>query len=304
MHTSVLLKEVIAGLNLKEGMVAVDATVGAGGHSCQICQAIGQKGRLIGIDADQTALERSRRALKDSGCDFSLVEANFRDIEKVIEAEGEREVQAIIFDLGLSSFQLERSGRGFSFKADEPLLMTFQASPEKNIFTAMEVVNLWSADELTEIIAGFGGERYARRIVEAIVSARKTSPIVKARELSEIIEKAVPAVYARGKIHPATKTFQAIRMSVNDEINSLIFGLRGAWRKLSVAGRLAVISFHEGEDWIVKNFFNFLKKNGQAVVLTKKPITATRSEVVANPRSRSAKLRIIEKMPQNNDFSR
>jgi len=296
-HTPVLLKEVLNGLNISSGDLVVDATFGGGGHSMVICEALGKKGRLVALDADREATKRVSHQLK-SLCNFELVVANFRNLDKVLGEMGIEKIDAILFDLGLSSFQLDEDAlrRGFSFQRDEPLKMTFDDSDDKFRLTASEVINHWEEGNLADIIFGYGGERYARRIAKRIVESRKAVPIETTFELVRVIGEAVPDFYKRRKIHFATKTFQSIRITVNDELGAIREALRKSWSFLKVGGRLAVISFHELEDRIVKDFFRKKKQDGLALVVTKKPIVGAPEEIYSNPRARSATLRIGERI--------
>lgn len=202
----------------------------------------------------------------------------------------------VLFDFGLSSDQLEVSGRGFSFQRDEPLLMTFSVIPKLGQLSALEIINGKSEEELAQIIRDYGEEKFAGRIAKTIVSARGKDIIRTSKELEEIIFRAVPAAYRRGRIHPATRTFQAIRIAVNDELSAIREGLQKAAALLSANGRIAAISFHSLEDRIVKESFRAFAKDKKFKILTKKPLTATEEEMRENPRARSAKLRLIEKM--------
>jgi 16S rRNA (cytosine1402-N4)-methyltransferase len=288
-HRTVLLKETIEGLNLGEKPTVIDCTFGGGGHSEEICKKYpGVK--IFALDQDKSAWEKAKDKF-DKKCDITFLNINFRqlkDLEK-FSADG------IIFDLGLSSDQLENSERGFSFIRREPLLMTMKENPSPEDLTAEDIVNTWSEQSLADIIYGYGEERFARRIARAIVAAREERKIETTEDLVLIIEKSVPAAYRRGKRHCATKTFQALRIAVNDELGALKEGLSGAFEKLKPGGRMAVISFHSLEDRIVKNFYKEKKTAGEAVLINKKPITPDEEETRENPRSRSAKLRILEK---------
>lgn len=290
-HKSVLLKESIEGLNLTAGTTVIDGTFGGGGHSEVICEA--KPAKLIVFDQDQEALARGKEKLKDTDCKIEFVHENFRNMNKFVKAGS---VDGILLDLGLSSDQLDVSGRGFSFKRDEPLLMTMMAHPSEELLTARDVVNTWSEENLADIIYGYGEERYARRIARGIKEARENGEIKTTFDLVKIIEASVPASYRRGRIHPATKTFQAIRMAVNDELGSLEAGLRNGFDLLGKGGRFAVITFHSLEDRIVKKFFKAQVELGEAKLINKKPIIAKEAEIKQNPRSRSAKLRILEKI--------
>lgn len=283
-HTTVLLHESIDGLNLHAGSVYLDGTLGSAGHAI----LAEEKGaRVIGIDRDEGALARSRERL---GKDAILIHESYRNLDKVLSDLGISAIDAMMLDLGLSSDQFETSGRGFTFQKDEPLLMTFD---EKAELTAREIVNTWDEENIADIIYGYGEERYARRIAKKIVESR---PIDTTFALVEVIKQATPFFYQHGRLHPATKTFQALRITVNDEINALKDGLKKGFNALSKNGRMAVISFHSLEDRIVKNFFRDRARENTGFMHTKKPIVVSDEERVRNPRSRSAKLRIIEKI--------
>jgi 16S rRNA (cytosine1402-N4)-methyltransferase len=295
-HQPVLLQEVMEGLDFHPGEHVLDGTVGAAGHGEAICEAIGSGGFYIGLDQDADALYRAKERLKDAPAEKYFSQANFENLEKVLEEVGVRHVTKILFDLGFSSDQLENSGRGFTFQKDEPLGMTLQKAVEdEGQLTAKQVVNDFSDENLVTILKNYGDERFARRIVRGIVRARDENPIETTFQLKEIIENSVPTMYLRGRIHPATKTFQALRIAVNNEFQVLQNGLTAAWEHLGKDGCVAVISFHSLEDRTVKNFFREKKQLGEAEVLTKKPITASPEELQDNPRSRSAKLRIARK---------
>jgi 16S rRNA (cytosine1402-N4)-methyltransferase len=287
-HQTVLLNETIAGLNLKDDSTVLDATFGGGGHSAEICRRY-RKIKIIAVDQDKNAWEKGKEKFQDCDCEISFRNKNFRDLENYL-------VEAIIFDLGLSSDQLENSGRGFSFLRNEPLLMTLKENPSQEDLTAQEIVNTWSEKSLADILFGYGEERYSQRIAKEIVETRKKKEINTTFDLVEIIEKAVPKGYQRGKLHFATKTFQALRIAVNDELETLKIGLEKGFSFLKKEGRMAVISFHSLEDRIVKNFYREKKKKGEAILINKKVIVASREELKTNGRSRSAKLRILEKI--------
>lgn len=287
-HKSVLLKETIDGLNLKDGMIVLDATFGGGGHSYEILQKF-RDVKIIAFDQDNAALTRAKRKFADKNIEY--INKNFREIGDV-----EQKVDGIIFDLGLSSDQLETSGRGFSFQKDEPLLMTMKESLASEDISAEDIVNSWSEESIADIIYGYGEEKYARRIAKEIVKERKSRRITTTNELVKIIERAVPGSYRKGKIHFATKTFQALRIAVNDELGALKEGLESAVKILKGGGRISVISFHSLEDRIVKNFFREKAKQGEIKIINKKPIVASKEETSINKRSRSAKLRIVQKI--------
>lgn len=296
MHQTVLLKEAVDGLALKEGETVVDCTVGAGGHAEEICQRMGDKVKIIALDLDQDALDRSEKRLSPMGCNISFHLSNFRDFDAVLEKLNISLVNGFILDLGFSSYQLEDSGRGFSFKKDESLQMTLKRDVTETDITAEMIVNEWSEESIANIIYGYGNEGFSRKIAREIVLAREKAPIKTTTELVAIIEGAVPFFYKRGKIHPATKTFQALRIAVNDELGALQEFLEKGFEHLKPGGRMSVISFHSLEDRIVKTFFRKLKDEERGLVLTKKPLEPEIEEVRQNPRSRSAKLRIIQKI--------
>ena len=295
-HTSVLLQETIAGLGLEPGMSAIDGTFGAGGHSREIAKAIGKKGRLIAFDADDAVF--SEEIVQELGhlSGFVPVTENFRHIKETLKRLKVKEVDAIVLDLGLSSTQLEHSGRGFSFQRNEPLRMTFISAPKKDDVTAQSVVNQWSEESIATILKGFGEERFAGRIARAIVSERLNTPIMTTDQLVAVIKGATPGGYHRGRIHFATRTFQALRMAVNDELGAIEAGVKDGFESLGQKGRIAVISFHSIEDRLVKHLFRDLVKEKRAVLVNKKPIISERDETRRNPRARSAKLRVIEKL--------
>lgn len=295
-HIPVLLKEAMEALDLNKGDRVLDCTINGGGHSRAFVEYIGKSGMLIGIDEDKNALDRARTNLELTDAEFILEESNFRNLDKVISGIGIKEVDKIFFDFGLSSNQLDASGRGFSFSKDEPLLMTLGVVPKLGQLTALEVVNGWGEEDLADIIYKYGEERFSRRIAHGIVESRKRGIIQTTFELREIIERSVPISYKRGKIHPATRTFQAIRIVVNDELGAIREGLAKATENLSPDGRIVTISFHSLEDRIVKQYFRDLVKSKKYLAITKKPITPSRKEIISNPRSRSAKLRAIQKV--------
>ncbi len=281
-HTTVLLHESIDGLNLRDGSVYLDGTLGSGGHA----EYAEQKGaQVIGLDRDLEAIERSKKRLSKKAI---FINESYRNLDLALQSVGIAHIDAFMLDLGLSSDQFETSGRGFTFQKDEPLLMTFKKDPTEQDLTADEIVNTWDEANIADIIYGYGDERYARRIAKSIVESR---PIHTTFELVEAVKLGTPSAYHRGRINPATKTFQALRITVNDEINTLKEGLKKGYEALNPGGRMAVISFHSIEDRVTKRFF----KEVGGKILTKKPIVPSDEEKIRNPRSRSAKLRIIEK---------
>ncbi|MBI5004748.1 MAG: 16S rRNA (cytosine(1402)-N(4))-methyltransferase RsmH [Candidatus Lloydbacteria bacterium] len=295
-HIPVLLKETIDGLNPGQGETVLDATLGGGGHSKALCERIGTSGTFIGIDADEDAVSRAKEKLASCEARIILETANFRSIGAVLDRHGIKEINRAVFDLGLSSFQLEESNRGFSFQRSEPLMMTFAKKAAAEATTAYDIINRWEEDSIEAILSGYGEERFARKIARAIVRARKEKPVKTTDELVAIITEAVPHWYCNKRLHCATKTFQALRIAVNDEFGALKEALAECFSRLAPSGRMAVISFHSAEDRIVKLFFKEQKMAGIAVLVSKKPIAASRTEQQQNPRARSAQLRILEKI--------
>ncbi|MDD4988803.1 MAG: 16S rRNA (cytosine(1402)-N(4))-methyltransferase RsmH [Candidatus Pacebacteria bacterium] len=294
-HTSVLLQESIDGLQITNGDIFLDCTINGGGHSEEVAKRFGQKVQIIGIDMDESALKRAEVRLTAQNALYLLAQDNFRNLDRVLEKNGIAKVNKILYDLGLSSNQFEDSGRGFSFQKDEPLLMTFKEKPTENDLTVKEILNSWDEENIADVIYGYGEETFSRRIAKGIIEARAVKPIETTGELVEIIKNSTPALYHHKKTHFATKTFQALRITVNDEIRALREGLEKGYTALAPKGRMAVISFHSIEDRIVKHFFKLKEKEDGATLEPKKPITPTREEIIANPRSRSSKLRILEK---------
>lgn len=292
-HTTVLLDETVDGLNLKKKDTAIDATAGTGGHSKKIADTIG-KGTLVVVDADESSLELTKNRLHDAEAKIVYVHGNFRNLKSLAREAGIEHAEGIVFDLGWRTEQLQ-SGRGLSFKADEPLLMTLSSRYESGTLTAKDIIAGWDEEEIAKMIRAYGEERFSGRIARAIVEARRKAPIETAKQLAEIIWQSVPVFYRRGKIHPATRTFQALRIAVNDELGALEEGIRDALELLSPEGRVAVISFHSLEDRIVKNAFRKAEEEGIGKRITKKPVVPSPEERSKNPRSRSAKLRIFEK---------
>lgn len=283
-HVSVLFAEVIAALAPRAEGRYIDATVGAGGHAAGILQASAPTGRLLGLDADPAALAVAAKNLEPFGARARLVQANFENLGVVAAAHGFACADGIVLDLGISSMQLSDAARGFSFLADGALDMRFDPNAP---ITAADLVNTLDERELANIIFEYGEERASRRIARAIVQTR---PLGSARQLAQVIERALGR---RGKIHPATRTFQALRIAVNRELDALDAVLPQIVETLNPGGRIAIISFHSLEDRRVKNFF---RSTERLRVLTKHPLRPTDAEMVANPRSRSAKLRVAEKI--------
>lgn len=314
-HTPVLLQEVINGLALKKGGIYVDCNLGDGGHSEVIAQKLAELGggTIIGFDLDQDAIDRATANFKAAKLfDHKTVKnmffrKNFRFLEETLKQAGINAVDGILFDLGLSSYELDASGRGFTFQKDEPLQMTFGGAGDHR-FTAEDIVNTWSEQQIESIINGYGEDKFSRRIARAIIDARGTDsegkskdgvPVVRistTAQLAAIIHKSVPFYVRAGRIHPATKTFQALRIAVNDELSALEEALPQAVAMLAPKGRVAVISYHSLEDRIVKRFFRTEADEERIELINKKPITSSDEEQAKNPRSRSAKFRVIEKI--------
>ena len=294
-HFPVMSEEALFWVVQESGRVYVDCTVGYSGHAEKILDASGPDSRLIGLDRDVVAITASREKLARFGNRALLIHGHFVDLKQHLSASGIDQVDGILFDLGVSSPQLEEPARGFSFQGDGPLDMRMDQSM---IGTAADLINRWPEAQLADTIFQFGEERFSRRIARAIVHARARHPLATTKQLVSVIEGAVPANYRHGRIHCATRTFQALRIAVNQELDSLEPALRDAVDVLSPGGRLCVISFHSLEDRIVKHTFRALsgKDDPSLTVLTKKPQVPTREESERNPRSRSAKLRAAQRV--------
>ncbi len=292
-HTTVLLMEAVDALAITKNSIVVDATLGSGGHAQEIVNRLGTKGHYIGIDADPLAVEAAE-GLVSGKAKIELLVGNFKDLNSLLDDKGVVAVDAILADLGWRMEQMSGIGKGFSFQVDEPLLMTF-GNPELYQFTAYDIVNEWEEEHLIDILTGYGEERFARKIARGIVEAREEKPIKTTYELVEIIKGSVPAQYRTGKINPATRTFQALRMTVNDELGVLATFLEAAVARLKDGGRLAVITFHSLEDRVVKHTLRAFAHDQQGSLGTKKPILPSREEILKNRRARSAKLRIFIK---------
>lgn len=288
------MDEVLEALLVQPSDVVVDATLGGAGHFSKLLAALGEGGVIVGIDADSAAVERAREVYaadrRPTRPVANLVNDNFRNLARILERLGIGQVDKILFDLGWSGYQIA-APRGFTFMNDEPLLMTYGEGGE----TAADIVNSSSEEDVANLIFTYGEERFARTIAKAIVAARGKERILTTGALVVAIEAGVPAWYRKGKLHPATKTFQALRIAVNDEIGALREGLAAALAALSPGGKLAVISFHSIEDRIVKNVLRDAVERGEGSLSPKKPIAPSRAEVLKNRRARSAKLRVFER---------
>lgn len=293
-HQTVLLHEAVEALKLKPDSVVFDATLGAMGHAREIIAQLGSGGLYIGMDADKTAIDPARETLVKNEARLELIHGNFRNMRVALASARVRSIDAALFDLGWRAEQLS-GDRGFSFLHDGPLLMTYDSNPGIDSLTARQIVNEWDETSIADIIYGWGEESFARRIARAITERRRKSPIETTFELADIIMSTVPAWYRGRRIHPATKTFQALRIAVNDEMSALKEGLSAAIDLLGSHGRACVISFHSIEDRLVKHFFREKEHEGIGSVITKKPIAPGMEEVARNPRARSAKLRVFEK---------
>ena len=306
-HVSVLPEETVAALNVVPGGIYVDATLGGAGHAQRIAAQLSEQGRLIGIDQDETAIAAARERLADVRCQVSLVRDNFRNLAAILAAEGVPPVDGVLFDLGVSSPQIDTPERGFSYMQDAPLDMRMDQRTRRS---AYDVVNTYTAERLTEIFYTYGEERWAKRIASFIEKERQTHPITTTGDLVAVIDRAVPKeVRARGG-HPAKRVFQALRIEVNDELGILEGALTAAVDALRIGGRLAVITFHSLEDRIVKNTLRRLAQDcicpphtpicvcghTPEVRLIGKARAASAAECRANTRARSAKLRVAEKI--------
>jgi 16S rRNA (cytosine1402-N4)-methyltransferase len=296
LHKPVMVDEVLQYLDPNGKDVILDATVGLGGHAYEIVKKLGVGGQLIGIDRDENALKLTEGRLKEFSDVLRLVHANFNSIDTVLSQLQIEKVDGALFDLGVSSYQLEDASRGFSFDRDGFLDMRMDQAEEKSAF---DIVNRLRKDELERVIREFGEERYARRIADFIVERRKNAKLKTTVELRDLVVKAVGGRYRGLRIHPATRTFQAIRIAVNDELSNLEEVITKIIKLLSDKARVCVISFHSLEDRIVKNKFKELAKGKLGMVLTKKPLIPSEQEIAKNPRARSAKLRVFEKREES-----
>ena len=307
-HKSVLLQECIDALNIRPDGFYLDGTLGGAGHSSQIARRLTEGGRLIGVDRDRTALAAAKERLAPYADRVTLVHSNFAEIDAILDSLGIPAVDGMLFDLGVSSPQLDDASRGFSYMADAPLDMRMD---KDDVLTAGEVVNTWPQGELRRILYDYGEERYAPQIAAAICRAREKAPVETTLELVDIIRSAMPAQALREKQHPAKRSFQAIRIAVNDELGAVSRMMQAAVGRLNPGGRLAVITFHSLEDRIVKSEMQqaargctcppefpvcVCGKKPLVKLVTRKPIVSGPAELEENPRARSAKLRVAEKL--------
>lgn len=294
-HTPVMVKEVLDYLNLAAGKIIVDATIGTGGHSQAILERIQPHGKLIGIDRDKESLEVARKRLEKFCPDSHFVYGNFSEIGTILKNLKLKKIDGILFDLGVSSFQLEDLNRGFSFQHEGPLDMRL----DKNSYiSAYDLVNNLNEDEISTLIWNFGQERWHNRIAHLLVKEREKRPIATTLELANIVTRAVPYRYRyrHYRIHPATRTFQAVRIAVNRELENLETAISQAIKFLAQGARICVISFHSLEDRVVKLSFRKAAAEKVLNIITPKPLTTTEAEIKENPSSRSAKLRVAERL--------
>lgn len=290
-HDTVFLDEALQYLDIQPNDVVVDATVGGAGHFARILETLSADGTVVGIDADEDALERARKVVADSNSTArsEFVEDNFRNLDAILEKLGIPYINKSIFDLGWSGFQLTVM-RGFSFQNDEPLLMTYG---KESANTAAQIVNMSSEKDLADILHTFGEERFSRRIAHSIVAARRQARILTTNDLVDAVCAGTPSWYRNRRIHPATKTFQALRIAVNEELDALREGLLSAISRTQDGGRIAVITFHSIEDRIVKTIFRDATYAGRGMTLTRKPVVPSREMLARNRRAHSAKLRVF-----------
>lgn len=287
MHAPVLLDETIAALGLEEGDFVIDGTLGGGGHTKEILERIGMSGRLLGVDLDESALSRARAELRNPS-NAIFVHGSYTELPNILVHEKLPKANALLLDLGFSSNQLAESGRGFSFQRDEVLDMRYDTRSGE---TAADIIARSSVGELARIFREYGEERHAEKFAQKIVEAKRRSPIRTSGTLAKIIEDAAGG---RGRIHPATKVFMTLRIAVNHELENVRAVIALLRTVVASGGRVAVITFHSVEDRVVKEAFKALAKAGEVTILTKHVVKPSRAEIVGNPRSRSAKLRVIQ----------
>ena len=306
-HKSVLLNETIEGLNIKPDGIYVDGTLGGGGHAYEVCRRLGEKGSIIGIDQDEAAIEAAGIRLKDFGEKVTIIRSNYCDMKSKLQEQGIDKVDGIVLDLGVSSYQLDTADRGFSYREDAPLDMRMD---RRQKMTARDIVNDYSEMDLYRVIRDYGEDKFAKNIAKHIVAARGKSPIETTGQLTEIIRASIPMKYQKKSGHPAKRTFQAIRIELNRELEVLKNSLDDMIEILNPGGRLCIITFHSLEDRLVKNKFRRWAQRctcppeqpictcggvAKAKLITRKPIEADAAELETNRRSRSAKLRVLEK---------
>ena len=307
-HTSVLLHETVDGLNVRPDGIYVDATLGGGGHAFEVCSRLGGKGRFIGIDQDADAIEAAKKRLEGFGEKVTILRSNYRDMKPQLQKRGIDSVDGIVVDLGVSSYQLDTADRGFSYRVDAPLDMRMDQRQE---MTARDIVNDYSEADLYRVIRDYGEERFAKNIAKHIVGARQKAPVETTGQLNEIIRRSIPMKIQKTSGHPSKRTFQAIRIELNSELEVLKCSLDDMIDMLRPGGRICIITFHSLEDRIVKSTFrknedpcicpaNFpvcvCGRTSKGKVITRKPILPSEEEMESNSRSKSAKLRIFERI--------
>ena len=306
-HKSVLLNETIEGLNIKPDGIYVDGTLGGGGHAYEVCRRLGEKGSIIGIDQDEAAIEAASVRLKDFGEKVTIIRSNYCDMKSRLHEKGIDKVDGIVLDLGVSSYQLDTADRGFSYREDAPLDMRMDTRQK---MTARDIVNDYEEMELYRVIRDYGEDKFAKNIAKHIVAARGKSPIETTGQLTEIIRASIPMKYQKKSGHPAKRTFQAVRIELNRELDVLRESLDGMIGMLGDGGRICIITFHSLEDRIVKTNFKrnenpctcpsdfpvcVCGKVSKGKVITRKPILPSEKELEENSRSKSAKLRVFER---------
>ena len=307
-HTSVLLHETVDGLNVRPDGIYVDATLGGGGHAFEVCSRLGGKGRFIGIDQDADAIEAAKKRLEGFGEKVTIIRSNYRDMKPQLQKRGIDSVDGIVVDLGVSSYQLDTADRGFSYRVAAPLDMRMDQRQE---MTARDIVNDYSEADLYRVIRDYGEERFAKNIAKHIVEARQKVPVETTGQLNEIIRRSIPMKIQKTSGHPSKRTFQAIRIELNSELEVLKCSLDDMIDMLRPGGRICIITFHSLEDRIVKSTFrknedpcicpaNFpvcvCGRTSKGKVITRKPILPSEEEMESNSRSKSAKLRIFERI--------
>ncbi|MBU4251420.1 MAG: 16S rRNA (cytosine(1402)-N(4))-methyltransferase RsmH [Candidatus Omnitrophica bacterium] len=295
LHVPVMLQEVLDFLKLRAGQTIVDATLGTGGHALEILKRITPKGRLIGIDRDENSLNLCRQRLSEFKDNTEFVHANFVDLDQVLNNLGIENIDGIVFDLGISSYQLRDAQRGFSFQEEGPLDMRLDKS---SYICAYDLVNNLNENEISQMLWNFGQERWHNRIAHLLVQERRNEPISTTKQLANLVMRAIPHRYRRSyyRIHPATRTFQAVRIAVNRELEILESAIKKAVDILRKQARICVISFHSLEDRAIKHTFRALKADGLIDIITAKPLTPGSGEIEANPSSRSSKFRVAERI--------
>ena len=295
LHVPVMLSEVLEFLKPSPGQIIIDATLGMGGHAQEILKRITPQGRLIGIDRDESSLAICRQRLAEFKDNLELVHANFSDLDQVLTNLGIEKIDGIVFDLGISSYQLRDAQRGFSFQVEGPLDMRLDKS---SYICAYDLINNLNENEISSILWNFGQERWHNRIARLLVQERRNEPIATTTQLANLVMRAIPHRYRKSyyRIHPATRTFQAVRIAVNRELEILENAIKKAVDILRKQARICVISFHSLEDRVIKHTFRALKSDGLIDIITAKPLTPNLSEIETNPSSRSSKFRVAERI--------